>query len=66
MMVTSVSDGDFGNLALVDVIYDVRSKLRSFSNISVRCVSRGSNCLADGLAKRGSALEGENVVWNVF
>ncbi|KAK4857294.1 hypothetical protein QYF36_026615 [Acer negundo] len=57
---------DFGNLAMVDEIYEIRAKLRTYNNLSIHYVSRVSNGMADGLAKRGSVLEGENVVWSVF
>ncbi|KAK0576300.1 hypothetical protein LWI29_015106 [Acer saccharum] len=61
-----VNEGDFGNLAMVEVIYEVRSKLRVFKNLSVCFVPRNGNVLADGLAKRGVTMEGENVVSSVF
>ncbi|KAK0596925.1 hypothetical protein LWI29_020253 [Acer saccharum] len=66
MAVSWVNDGDFGNLALVDVIFEVRAMLKDFKNLSVCFVSRDANVMADGLAKSGSVLDGENVVWSVF
>ncbi|KAK1576272.1 hypothetical protein Q3G72_012559 [Acer saccharum] len=60
--VSWVTDGEFGNLALVDVIYDIRSKLRSLGNASLIYAPRESNWMADGLAKKGSVMTGENIV----
>ena len=57
---------EYGNLALFDVIAEVRLMLRICRNISVCYASRFSNVLADGLAKRGSLMDGESIVWNVF
>ena len=37
-----VKDVDFGNLLLVEVIYDIRSKLRSLDNSSLEFVPRGA------------------------
>ncbi|KAK3199278.1 hypothetical protein Dsin_022693 [Dipteronia sinensis] len=62
--VSWVKDDDFGNLALVDVIYDICSKLRLLGKTSVNYIARDANVVADGLAKRGVALDGENVVWS--
>lgn len=65
MVVSWILDGAYRDLALVDVIYDVRSMLSSSSFLEVCCVSRDSNGLADVLAKRGAALTGEDVYWFV-
>ena len=64
--VSWVLDGDYGNLALLDVIYDIRSMLRDSSNVSICFVSRSSNEVADSLAKRGSMMDGEVVEWLVL
>ncbi|KAI9186998.1 hypothetical protein LWI28_023238 [Acer negundo] len=61
-----VEDEDFKNFMPVEVIHDIRSKLRLLDNASLNFVPRGANSMEDGLAKRGLVLEGENVVWNVF
>ncbi|KAK1580826.1 hypothetical protein Q3G72_000427 [Acer saccharum] len=66
MAVSWVNDGDFGILALVDIIFEVRAKLRAFKNLSVCFISRDANVMAVGLAKSGSVMDGENVVWSVF
>ncbi|KAK1552035.1 hypothetical protein Q3G72_009250 [Acer saccharum] len=66
MAVSWISSGDFGNLAMVEVFYEVRAKLSAFNNLSIRHVPRAANEMADGLAKRGLVLEGEDVVWSVF
>ena len=61
-----VKDDSFGNLARVDVIYDIRASLRRLNNPSLNFVPRASNSMADGLAKRGLASNGVDVVWNFF
>ncbi|KAI9157419.1 hypothetical protein LWI28_022215 [Acer negundo] len=61
-----VNDEDFGNLPMVEVIYDIITLLQQLKNSKVCYASRNSNSEADILAKRGLLLEGENVVWNVF
>ncbi|KAK3221694.1 hypothetical protein Dsin_008719 [Dipteronia sinensis] len=60
--VSWVEDGDFGNLALVEVIYDIRSMLRLHSNWNVSFASRDLNLLANCLAKQRVFMEGENVI----
>ncbi|KAK1584572.1 hypothetical protein Q3G72_034127 [Acer saccharum] len=57
---------DFGNLSRVEVIYDIRASLRMLNIPTLGFVPRASNSVADSLAKRGVALDGENVVWSVF
>ncbi|KAK4857855.1 hypothetical protein QYF36_007277 [Acer negundo] len=61
-----VKDADFGNLLLVDVIYDIRAKMRLLDNSTLNFIPIAANSMADGLAKRGMAMEGEDVEWNVF
>ncbi|KAK3199510.1 hypothetical protein Dsin_022925 [Dipteronia sinensis] len=63
--VSWVEDGEFGNLALVNVIYDIRSMIYLHGNMSVSYVSRDLNLVADGLAKKGALLDGDNVVWSL-
>ncbi|KAK3220003.1 hypothetical protein Dsin_013973 [Dipteronia sinensis] len=63
--VSWVEDGEFGNLTLVNVIYDIRSMIHLHGNMSVSYVSRDSNLVADGLAKKGALLDRDNVVWSL-
>ena len=58
-----ITSGDFGNLALVDEIFEVRAILSASTKWSVCYVPRALNAMADGLAKRGSLLEEEEVEW---
>ena len=65
--VTWVNDEDFGNLNMVDIIYDIRSCLSLLKNISVQHISRDSNSVADSLAKRGSShlMDMDEIEWRV-
>ncbi|KAK2650615.1 hypothetical protein Ddye_018104 [Dipteronia dyeriana] len=58
-----VNDKDFGNLKLVQTIYDIRSMLKALSSTSIIYMPRYSNFLADSLAKRGCSLDGGIVDW---
>ena len=66
MAVSWVKDIDFGNLSLVKIIYDIRSKLNLLRNAWVCFTPRSANSLADGLAKRGLDLAGEDVESSEF
>ncbi|KAK2639217.1 hypothetical protein Ddye_027012 [Dipteronia dyeriana] len=61
MAVSWVNEGDFGNLALVKVIYVIRSKISCLGNLSACFAPRDANAAADVLAKRGLAMEEEIV-----
>ncbi|KAK3198650.1 hypothetical protein Dsin_022065 [Dipteronia sinensis] len=58
-----VNEAGFGNIKLIEAIYDIRSKLVLLGNTKVIYNSRVSNDYADSLAKRGSASNGEYISW---
>ncbi|KAK2662495.1 hypothetical protein Ddye_001069 [Dipteronia dyeriana] len=60
-----LKDYNFGNLALVNIIYEIRSMLCTYDNLLVSYASRDSNMVADGLAKKGLFADGECVDWNL-
>ena len=57
------NDG-FGFINLVNVIYDIRSMLKSCDNIYLTFFPRASNSFADMLAKKGSGRSGDFMVWD--
>ena len=61
-----MNDENFGNLAFVNTIYDIRCKLRILGNTNVCLNSRVTNSVADSLAKRGSSMDGEDIMWIKF
>ncbi|KAI9165293.1 hypothetical protein LWI28_011145 [Acer negundo] len=61
-----VNDTNFGNLSMVNVIYDICSTMHILGNMTIRFVPRSANSIADGLAKKGLALNGEKIVWREF
>ena len=64
--VSWVNNGDFGNVAQVNAIYDIREILNSSGRIKVVFDSRIFNSFADSLAKMGANLDGDFVVWDDF
>ena len=54
---------DFGNVDLVDIIYDIRSMLNDRGDIQVVFDSRIFNSFADSLAKMGADGCGDFVDW---
>ncbi|TXG64801.1 hypothetical protein EZV62_011795 [Acer yangbiense] len=59
-----VKDGSgLGSLNHVHLIYDIRGFLSLLGNASVVFNNRSSNSLADSLAKKGSAMGGDSLVW---
>ena len=56
---------DFGNIMLVDLVYDIRSFLHSWDGLSIKFMYRGLNSFTDGLAKLGSSRMGDRVEWGV-
>ena len=63
--VSWVNKEGFGNLNLCHLIYDIRSNLESFGNISVIHVPRVFNRLADSLAKKGAAAQTDVIEWTI-
>ncbi|KAK3227605.1 hypothetical protein Dsin_007467 [Dipteronia sinensis] len=61
--VSWVNDKDFGSLAHVNAIYNIRYCCSSFGNLEVTYDSRAFNSFADSLAKMGSSMVGDFVVW---
>ena len=56
-LVVSWINGDgFGKLSLVHLVYDIRQFISSRNLISIKYTPRGSNSLADSLAKAGTDL----------
>ena len=53
--------GDFGNINLVDLVYDIRLFLISMKGTSIKFMLRGGNSYADGLAKLGSSRPSDRV-----
>ncbi|KAK3227606.1 hypothetical protein Dsin_007468 [Dipteronia sinensis] len=61
--VSWVNDKDFGSLAHVNAIYNIRCCCSSFGNLEVTYDSRAFNSFVDSLAKMGSSMVGDFVVW---
>ena len=61
--VSWVNNGDFGNVALVKDIFDIREILKSSGHIKVVFDSRIFNSFADSLAKMGANSVGDFVEW---
>ena len=56
-----VNQGDFGNVALVQTIYEIRKMLKSVGCIKVAFDSRIFNSFTDSLAKIGANRSGDFV-----
>ncbi|KAK3220004.1 hypothetical protein Dsin_013974 [Dipteronia sinensis] len=56
MAVAWINKEDFGNLAHINSIYDIRSCMSNFGNLEVVYDSRAYNSFADSLAKMGSSM----------
>ena len=63
MAVSCVNQGDFGNVAQVKEIYDIREILKESNHVKVMFDSRIYNSFADSLAKMGANLAGDFVEW---
>ena len=63
--VSWMNGSDFGNIKLVQLVYDVRQALQFREGLSVKFMTRNFNSFADGLAKDGSGRNGERLVWEV-
>ena len=61
--VSWVNQGDFGNVAQVKTIYQIRESLKSAGCIKVVFDSRIFNSSADSLAKMGANRTGDFVEW---
>lgn len=62
--VSWIKGKDFGNLKMVDKIYDIRHFLQSSVGLFICFMPRGSNSLADSLAKGGSSRYGDRIEWS--
>ena len=62
MIISWVNEDDLGNLSHVNLIYDIHM-LHVLSNTYMEHISRASNSVADRLAKRGSAMDSDNIEW---
>ncbi|KAK2638467.1 hypothetical protein Ddye_026262 [Dipteronia dyeriana] len=61
-----VNGDDFGNLKLVDLIYDIKSLLYKMVGVSITFQSRGSNSFADNLVKSGFRHGGDRLEWGAI
>ncbi|KAK2661084.1 hypothetical protein Ddye_007617 [Dipteronia dyeriana] len=57
---------DFGNINLIDLVYDIGNFITSQEGVSIKFMPRGGNYFADGLTKLGSSRSGERLRWGVF
>ena len=57
---------DFGNVHLLNWVYDIRQVLQFSDGLSIKFMPRGSNSLIDSLAKAGSNRCGDRLEWGVF
>ncbi|KAK3231497.1 hypothetical protein Dsin_003378 [Dipteronia sinensis] len=62
--VSWVNGEDFGNVKLVQQVYDIREFLRTYRGVLVVYKPRGFNSLADSLAKAGSNRSGDRLEWD--
>ena len=58
-----INSNDFGSLAHVKMVYDIREFLSRHENMSVQFCSRASNSYADDLVKKGSSMVGDMICW---
>ena len=58
-----IKGSDFGNLQLVNLVYDIRQFLKSSNNFDIKFMPRDSNAFADSLAKAGSSGGVERLEW---
>ncbi|KAK2641058.1 hypothetical protein Ddye_022821 [Dipteronia dyeriana] len=63
MVVSWIEGEGFGNLNLVNWVYDIKQFLASLNSVSIKYTSRSCNSLADSLAKSGSSIQAERLVW---
>ena len=64
MTVVSWINGEgFGSLSYVKLINDIRQNIMHKKSMSIKFTPRGSNALADSLAKEGDGLAGERLEW---
>ena len=61
--VSWVNQGDFGNVAQVKEIYDIREMLKDLILVKVVFDSRIFNSFTDSLAKMGAKAVGDFVEW---
>ncbi|KAK1576403.1 hypothetical protein Q3G72_013488 [Acer saccharum] len=63
--VSWINSDNFGNLNLVNLVYDIRHLIQSRAGISIIHNNRETNSLADSLAKGGSGRNGDGLEWSV-
>ncbi|KAK2655964.1 hypothetical protein Ddye_009016 [Dipteronia dyeriana] len=56
---------DFGNLRLVNFLYDIRQIIQSLKCLDIKFMPRGSNSFAYSLSKNGSSCYGDRLEWGV-
>ncbi|KAK0608412.1 hypothetical protein LWI29_030312 [Acer saccharum] len=62
-VVSWINGVGFGNLSHVKLVYDIRQSILHRKSISIAFTPRGSNALADSLAKNGAVSIGERLEW---
>ena len=65
VVVSWINGEGVGNINYVNWIYDIRQCILLNKFISVKFTPRGTNALADSLAKEGAGSSGERVEWGV-
>ncbi|KAK3222181.1 hypothetical protein Dsin_009206 [Dipteronia sinensis] len=63
--VSWINSEGLGSLKHIKLIYEIRSLLNNLHNARVLFNSRASNSFADSLAKKGSAMEKDCLIWEV-
>ncbi|KAK3211546.1 hypothetical protein Dsin_016252 [Dipteronia sinensis] len=63
--VSWINSDNFGNINLVNLVYDIRYCIQSCAGISIIHTNRESNTLADSLAKGGSGKICDRLEWSV-
>ncbi|KAK3205604.1 hypothetical protein Dsin_019650 [Dipteronia sinensis] len=61
--VDCILGSDFGNLQLVNFVYDIRQFLNSSDGFDIKFMSRSANSSADCLAKAGLLGRGDRLEW---
>ncbi|KAK2649325.1 hypothetical protein Ddye_016814 [Dipteronia dyeriana] len=55
----------FGNLRVVDLVYDIKTILERVGRITISYNLRNTNSYAEILSKRGSNMEGDFLIWGL-
>ena len=63
--VSWINGDGFGNLNLIDKVYDICSCLEALGGTVVSFSPRSTNSYAGNLAKKGSSRAGNYITWDV-